>query len=255
MSNPRGNLVMQVRLFVPAVVVSIFLFTLFQAEPTFAQSNPAVSNVKEEAVELFMENKPAEAAPMFETLLRQEPSNVDFYLYLATCYEQLGNINAALQTYEEGLSNTSGNKSKFYYNMGNLYQKKESYDQAVEMYDKALSADSSFSSAYLNRANVNVRQSDYSEAVADYRVFLSIEPNSPQRANIEKMISLLNNKILLAEQKRREEEQKRKEEEARQEELLKQVLDSLEKSGSETQNLSAGTGEVKEHQEEFDIVD
>jgi len=232
-------------------------FVLFGSTFLPAQStSPAEPvNIKEKALDLFMYNKPAEALPLFETALRQSPDDGDLYLYLATCYEQLGDIEASIRTFEQGLSRAGGKKTHFLHNLGNNYYKLEQYDQALKMYNQALQANSRLPGPYLNRANIFVRQGDYMEAIADYRVFLNLEPNTEQRENIEKMINLLNDKIVLAERQRQEEERLRREEELRQQELLQQVLDSLEESGEETQNLSAGTGDVKEYEQEFDIVD
>ena len=225
------------------------------AGPAAGGSTTSPTDLKEQALELFMDNKPAEALPLFETALRQYPEDAELYMYLATCYEQLGNIEASIRTYEQGLPHAGSRAAVFYYNMGNDYHRLENYEQSVNMYDQALRENKQLAPAYLNRANVYVRQAEYTQAVADYRVYLSLKPDSPQRENIEKMITLLNDKIVLAERQRQEEERRRLEEERRQQELLEQVLNSLEESGEETQNISAGTGEVKEYSQEFDIVD
>ena len=221
----------------------------------YAQTNVPGPDLKEQAVELFMDNNPAEALPMLETALRQSPGDSDLYMYLATCYEQLGNLEASIRTYEQGLAHAGSRQALFYYNLGNNYSSLENYSQSSKMYDEALKQDKQFSDAYLNRANAFVHQDEYPQAIADYRVYLSLRPDSGQRENIEKMIALLNNKIVLAERQKQEDERKRREEERRQQELLEQVLNSLEASGEETKNISAGTGEVKEYSQEFDIVD
>ena len=243
------------------VITGLILFctpALVQAQSTVPSTgSPGSSRVdlKEQALELFMDNKPAEALPIFETALRQYPDDAELYMYLATCYEQLGNIEASIRTYEQGLQYAGSKEAVFYYNMGNDYNRLDNFEQSLNMYTEALKKNQQLAPAYLNRANVYVRQAEYSQAVADYRVYLSMRPDSPQRENIEQMIDLLNNKIVLAERERQEEERRRLEEERRQQELLEQVLSSLEESGEETQNISAGTGEVKEYTEEFDIVD
>lgn len=223
-------------------------------EPVEAE-NPSTGSAKEQGIDLFMDNKPEEAAPLLQTALRQEPENGKLYLYLAVCYEQMGDFHAAQEIYRDGLPNAGSDKATFYYNMGVNYQRLEEHEQAKDMYKKALELNSDLAGAYLNRANLNVRQGEFSDAVADYRVYLSLRPNSDQKDNIQQMIALLNKRVVEAERKRLEEERKRREEEQRQQALLDQVLSSLEESGGETTNLSAGTGEVKEYDQEFDIVD
>ncbi len=230
------------------------LVSAAEGEPVGAE-NPQTGSVKEQGIDLFMNNKPEEAAALLQTALRQEPENGRLYLYLAVCYEQMGDFHAAQQIYRDGLPNAGSDKATFYYNMGVNYQRLEEYGRAEDMYKKALELNNELAGAYLNRANVNVRQGEFSDAVADYRVYLSLRPNSSQKESIRQMIALLNKKVVEAERKRLEEERKRREEEQRRQALLDQVLSSLEESGEETKNLSAGTGEVKEYDQEFDIVD
>jgi len=225
------------------------------AEATPVGSENAPAGVKQRGIEFFMNNQPEQAAPLLQTALRQEPQNSKLYMYLAVCYEQMGDFEAAQQMYQDGLPYAGSKKALFYYNMGVNYQRLEQYDRAEQMYQQALQLNKDMAGAYLNRANLYVRKGQFNDAVTDYRVFLSLRPNSSQRDNIEQMIALLNKKVVEAERQRLEEERKRKEEERRQQELLEQVLGSLEESGEETTNLSAGTGEVKEYEQEFDIVE
>lgn len=239
------------------IIIHVLLWTgpSVYADAEAAGSEEAPAGPKEQGIEFFMNDQPEEAAPLLQTALRQEPESGKLYMYLAVCYEQMDDFEAALQIYEDGLPYADDNKALFYYNMGVNYQRLEQYDRAEEMYKQALQQDKDIANAYLNRANLYVREGQFNDAVADYRVYLSLKPDSNQRENIERMIDLLNDKVVTAERRRLEEERKREEEEQRQQELLDQVLGSLEQSGEETKNLSAGTGEVKEYEQEFDIVD
>jgi len=259
MSNLKNRDVIEMKpvymVFLRVMVIILFGTSMMVQAQTGESGGPAVLDLKEQAIELFMDNKPAEALPLFENALRQSPGDGELYMYLATCYEQMGNIEASIRTYEQGLKHAGSKEAFFYYNLGNNYNRLQNYEQSLNMYNQALRRNNQLGQAYLNRANVFVRQGEYSQAIADYRVYLTLEPDSSQRENIEKMISLLNNKIVLAERQRQEEERRRREEELRQQELLEQVLSSLEESGEETKNLSAGTGEVKEYSQDFDIVD
>jgi len=259
MSNLKNGDVIEMKpvftVFLRVMVIILFGTSMMVQAQTAKSGEAARVDLKEQALELFMDNKPAEALPLFENALRQSPDDGELYMYLATCYEQMGNIEASIRTYEQGLKHAGGKEAIFYFNLGNNYNRLQNYEQSLNMYNQAVRRNNQLGRAYLNRANVFVRQGEYSQAIADYRVYLTLEPDSSQRENIEKMISLLNNKIVLAERQRQEEERRRREEELRQQELLEQVLNSLEESGEETKNLSAGTGEVKEYSQDFDIVD
>src|SRR6056297_53555 len=245
-------------LFINLWIIMLLLFAIptilaAQAAPVDAQDSP--ESVKEQGIDLFMENQPEAAAPLLQTALRKEPQNGRLYMYLAVCYEQLGDFEAALQIYQDGLPHAGSDKATFYYNMGVNYQRLEQYDQAEEMYQEALKLNNNLAGAYLNRANLYVRQAQFDDAVSDYRVYLSLQPSSAQRKNIEQMIALLSQKVVQAERERLEQERLRREEEQRRQALLDQVLNSLEESGEETKGLSEGTGEVKDTEQGFDIVD
>ena len=212
------------------------------------------SDVVKEATDAFMANKPKEAIPLLRTAVEQEPENGELYLYLGIAHEQLEEWDAAVEAYQDGLS-VGTDRATFYFNIGNNYARMGEHEKAIEAYGSAIEAGDGMPDAYLNRANLRVRTESYQKAVADYRLYLSLEPNTPQKQNIEKMIDLLSEKLRIAEKERREEERRKKEEERRQKELLDQVLSSLEESSGETKNLQAGTGEVKEYEEDFDIVE
>lgn len=214
----------------------------------------AHSDVVEEAAELFMEDKPSEAVPLLRRAVQEQPENADLYLYLGIAHEQMEEWPQAVEAYERGLA-VGDKRSTFLFNIGNNYSRMGEQAKAVEAYTKAIEEDEDAAEAYLNRANVRVKGGEYPSALEDYRTYLSLEPNARQKENIQRMISLLSEKMRVAEERRKEEERERREREKRQQELLDDVLNSLERSSSETTNLSAGTGEVKEYEEDFDIVD
>jgi hypothetical protein len=100
--------------------------------------------------------------------------------------------------------------------------------------------------AYLNRANSRLELEEFQDARQDYIDYLRLDPDSPQRANIEKIIALLGQAI-------EEAERARQEELARQQALLNEVLDTLNNASEDTRNLSAGSEEIQEEYEEIDI--
>ncbi len=214
----------------------------------------AFSDVVEEATELFMEDKPSQAVPLLQRALREQPEKADLYLYLGIAHEQLEEWSKAAEVYERGL-NVGEKRATFLFNLGNNYSRMGEQEKALEAYTKAIEENGETPEAYLNRANLRVKEEEYPQAIEDYRAYLSRKPDTKQKENIEKMISLLSDKMRVAEERRKEEERERKEREKRQQELLNDVLNSLERSSSETTNLSAGTGEVKEYEEDFDIVE
>lgn len=228
------------------------IFSIFVL--SFGLVLPGFGDVVKEAEKAFMDNKPKEAIPLLETAIHKEPQSAELYLYLGIAHEQLKQWDAAVQAYKKALP-LEEKTGTLWYNIGNNYNRLGQIDQALDAYGKAIEAEKEMPGAYLNRANLLVKKENYEDAVADYRVYLSMKPNSSQKQNIEKMVSLLSEKIRVAERKRREEELRREEKEKQRKEMLDQVLNSLEESSEETKNISAGTGDVKEYEEDFDIVE
>ena len=229
-------------------------FILFSLLFFVASATMLSSDVVEEATKAFMDDNPREAVPLLEAAVQQDPDNEKLYLYLGIAHEQLQEWESAAETYQKGLE-IAGDRTTFLFNLGNNYTRMGEYEKAMDAYTRAIETGGETPPAYLNRANLRVRMEEYQAAVADYRIYLSLRPNTPQRESIERMISLLTDKLRAAEAQRREEERRKKEEERRRKELLDQVLSSLEESSEETKNLQAGTGDVKEYEEDFDIVD
>ena len=227
--------------------------------------------------ELYMQNKPDEAAAVLEAALEQQPRNERIYLYLGIVYEQLGRHERAAETLRKGLEVAGSHRGLIYFNLGNNYLAAGSPDLADEMYTQAIRSDGSLAEAYLNRANLRVRTEQYSSAVDDYTVYLTLAPSTPQRDEIRRMISLLRDimeqeRVRIEEQERRarqeaeqqrvaeerrlaEEQRRREEEEERRRALLDSVLESLGGSSGETRSLGGGAEDIDEYEDKFDIAD
>jgi tetratricopeptide (TPR) repeat protein len=92
------------------------------------------------------------------------------------------------------------------------------FNRAVEFYSYSLAADSTFANAVLNRANAYFNLVQYKDAIADYRHYLEIEPNTDQREMILRLIALLEEELVLQEEEKQRlaaEQEKIREEEAR----------------------------------------
>jgi tetratricopeptide (TPR) repeat protein len=199
-----------------------------------------------------------------------EPQNEQAYLYLGIAYEQLGQRDKAVEILERGVELADDNRDRLYFAMGTNYWSVEQFEAAEQSYSNAISANSMYAQAYLGRANTRVKMEKYEPAVEDYQIFLQLRPDDERRPQIEELISLLRDRIeeqkRIAEEEearrkrqeelaRREEERRRKEEEERQKALLDNVLNSLEGASEETQNLSGGSEDIQELEEDVDIVE
>ncbi len=201
----------------------------------------------EEGEKLYAANQPLKARGLLEEALKAEPGNPKVYSYLAIVYEQLGDPDRAIAMLRRGLPIAGDLKPAFYYDMGNNYMRRGEQAQAEKMYGEAIALDETHARAWLNRANVRVGLQAYEGAIADYTMYLRLEPQSRQRADVQKMIDLL--AAFLAKKESAERDRI-----ARERALMDQVLDALRNASADAQNLSTKSDKIlEETEEEIDI--
>ena len=125
-------------------------------KPSLATPEPGVAEAPE-----VPEGEPGESAPEVE-------------LALASGYDaaRRGDLDAAIQIYEEALVGAPG-ESRLYYNLGNLYQRQEKYKEAYVKYQRALDLDPGYGRAWNNLGYVLERLSRSDEALDCYEQALA----------------------------------------------------------------------------------
>lgn len=204
-----------------------------------------------EGESLFMRNKPEEAAARLEAALREDPANATAALYLGIAYQQTGRYDEAVDVLRKALPRAGERTALFSYNIGNAYFAKGAASFAEQFYTRAIESDPYMASAYLNRANARVRTGALREAVADYRDYLGIVPDSPKRPDIEKVIALIGQEFAAAERAKAAAEEAARAEEDRRRRLLDEVAASLQAAAEETRGLSSGSEDVMQYDGEF----
>ena len=223
--------------------LSVILAILLAGLPAFS-----ASDFLEKGEALFIQNQPREAEPLLESALSDDPSNEKIYLYLGIVYQQLGDLDKAIEVLKRGLTVSASYKDLMYYNIGNDMFARKDYALAEQMYSQALDANKSLAEAYLNRANARLQLQSYDGAVDDYTVFLQLQPQDPQRPKIEEVVRLL--------RQMKEAKQKAQDEEiARQKALMNDVMSSLNNAGDDTKNLSVESIKAKDDPVSVDIKD
>ena len=197
---------------------------------------------------LFVQNQPRDAEPLLESALNDDPSNEKIYLYLGIVYQQLGDLDKAVDILKRGLNVSTSYKDLMYYNIGNDMFAGKKFALAEQMYSEALGINKNLADGYLNRANARLQLQSYDGAVEDYTVFLQLQPQDPQRPRIEEVIRLLR-QMKDAKLKQQEEEI------ARQKALMNDVLSSLNNAGDDTKNLSVESLKAKNEPVNVDIKD
>ncbi len=203
--------------------------------------------------ELFLQNKPAEAVPYLEKAVSEDPAHVKAALYLGIAYQQLSKFDEAIAIYRKILPRAGNQTALISYNLGNVYFSKGNASFAEQYYTQAITTDPSYASAYLNRANTRIKNGKLREGISDYEQFLSLEPNSPKKPQIESLIAFIENEFVAEEQRKLMAEAEAKAEAERKQRLLDEVSASLQAAAEDSQGLSSGAEGVKGYDGEFEL--
>ncbi|MDR1904024.1 MAG: tetratricopeptide repeat protein [Treponema sp.] len=204
--------------------------------------------------ELFMNNKPEEALKYLESAVVEDPAFVKAYLYLGIVYIQLKRPDDTITIYKKILPRAGSDTALIAYNLGNAYFIKGQIAVAQQYYSQAIDIDGTFASAYLNRANSLIRSGGApNDAVPDYRQFLALEPQSPKKQQIERLITFIQEEHAAEERRRILAEELARQEEERRRQLLDDVAASLQAASTETRGVSAGAEDVLGYEGEFEL--
>jgi tetratricopeptide (TPR) repeat protein len=200
-------------------IFAIFLIFLVSV-CCFGQTNFSIGE------NLFMQNKPADAAAYLENSIIDDPFRIEAFLYLGIVYEQLNRTDEAIAVYRQVLGRAGNLTATVASNLGNAYFKKGSIAEAEMMYTQALDVDRVYAQAYLGRANTRMRRGSLQSAVSDYEQYLLLDPRSPQRQSIERLINHIKAELAAAARQRLVMEEAARAEAERRQRLLDEVLSS-----------------------------
>ncbi|HTX74005.1 MAG TPA: tetratricopeptide repeat protein [Rectinemataceae bacterium] len=207
----------------------------------------------EEGERLFRADRPADAIPVLEQAVGEAGVDEHAWVYLALCYQELGRYDQAVSTLRRGLPQATRLKAVFYFDLANVFVLQGKNSFAVDTYGQAIDADGSYAPAFLNRANARIVLKDYQNAASDYRRYLDLMPNDPQRPQIEELLKRLDAGIATAQAAAAAAEAQKQAEEAAKKALMDQVTASLKAAADETTSLSAGAGDVQGYTDELKI--
>jgi tetratricopeptide (TPR) repeat protein len=230
----------------------------------FVRMLPAQSDDFSRGEDLFMQNKPREAQALVERTTLRESSKGRAFLYLGIVYQQLDMTDEAIATYRKILPRAGTETARIAYNLGNAYYTKGSAVFAEQYYTQAIEADPSYASAYLNRGNTRIKTGALNTAIPDYELFLTLEPRSPKRPQIEQLMAVIRQEAAaeeqrkvqaaeLAERQRRQAEQAAREEAERRQRMMDELSASLQSAAENTKGLSAGSEDVLGYDGEFEL--
>ena len=121
----------------------------------------------------------AEAAEVFEALLRKEPDNAVAHINLIGLYGELGDIGKARDIYERGAS-VVPQAARLHSNYGVLLMRNGDDAGAIAAFDKAIDIDAELASAYKFRGMAYQRTGDNQAALASLARAYELDPLDDQ---------------------------------------------------------------------------
>ena len=149
------------------------------------------SDLFEQAVAAFRENRPKEAQKLLLEVLNTEGPDASLYNYLGIAYCQTGDYEKSIDAFTAGIAVPFANKALLFFNAGNAAFYLNDFRRAEQYYSSSLEEDTRYAAACLNRANARIKLDKKAEAHDDYVKYLELKPDSAQKENIEKMIQIL----------------------------------------------------------------
>lgn len=187
----------------------------------------SICYAESEGETLFKQNRPSEAVYVLEDEITSGTASSEAYNYLGLSYYQIGDYQKSVEAFNKGLNVTGTNKKLLAFNQGNSYFAMQNYNAAANSFSLALTADPQYYDALLNRANAYLMGDKLSDSLADYKKYIIVVPNDPQKENIKKLIALLegeiNNRKMEAELAEKEAEKRAEEEKRMKEEMEKRA--------------------------------
>ena len=207
----------------------------------------------DEGERLFRENKPAAAVPILEKAILEPKTDERAWLYLGLSYQQLGRLDEAAAALRKGLGQSGRFKSLFYFDLGNIFVLQNKNSFAADMFSQAIGIDGAYAPTYLNRANARLAVKDYGSAREDYGRYLELEPKSPQKEMIEKLLKSLDGGIAETQRVAAATEARRLAVEEARKELIDRMSASLKAAADETTSISAGVGALQGYGDEIKV--
>lgn len=230
----------------------LLIFYLFFCISLFSQNSPDIKK----GLAFLKNNNPEKALPIFFAETEKTDGDRKAYLYLSVACIQMQKYSDAVTWLTKGKSLDPTDKYLYSYNLGNACFMQGAYEKALLAYTEATSENSYYPAAFLNKANTEMQLGKQEDALKSYKTYLQLEPMSPQRPSIERMISILQGQedTRQAEVLRQQAEEKARLEREilrleQEKALLNKVNEDLANSDSAT-SVSAGSEDTIDYTEE-----
>ncbi len=124
---------------------------------------------------------------ILDTLSANEDAPADVYQLLGNAYDELGNQNMALITYDKGLRKYP-NAGCLFLEKGNLAYKRSNFIGALEQYENGIEKDPTFSSNYYRAAQIFLSSSEEVWGIMYGEIFMNLEKGGERAVEISRKL-------------------------------------------------------------------
>jgi len=127
------------------------------------------------AIELEAKNY-KQAVKLLSKSIKLNPNVPNIYCNLSIAFEGLGQIDAAITSYNQAIR-LNPNFAEAYCDRGNALQILKQFDAAITNYDQAIRLNPNFAEAYSNRGNALQALKQFDAAITNYDQTIRLNPN------------------------------------------------------------------------------
>jgi len=120
-----------------------------------------------------------QAITTFKLALEKTPQSAEAYIGLGNIYEDKKDYNQALKYYSKAIEIKP--KSGYFWLRGDVWRRRNDCERAIEDYTSAITKDPSFAAAHTDRGFCYMSMGKYETALADYKKALELVPSNDQR--------------------------------------------------------------------------
>ena len=130
---------------------------------------------KKSAVQSFQQKKYREAIGSFEKALERSPGDADLFYLIGLCYKALRVNTAAVEAFQDAIDADS-TYVKAYASLAGLQRRQGKLKAAAATYRRAIALDSGYTKAYLGLARIQIHEKDFEGALATLGRAVEVDP-------------------------------------------------------------------------------
>jgi protein O-GlcNAc transferase len=127
-------------------------------------------------ITLFSSGQFQEALDKLTILTKENPNDSLLHNIAGACYAGLGQLDAAVKSYEKAIALNS-DYAKAHFNLGGALHELGQLDEAVQSYESSIAIESDYAEAHNNLGNVLRELGQMDDAIDSYEKALVIKPN------------------------------------------------------------------------------